>query len=126
MERLRTIRKEVKNAKLQMLLRGQNLLGYKHYSDDVVSAFVEKSDPERYRCCACLRWLNDLRNLKTAIDITKKAGGHCQTAISYTTSEFHTVDYFVNLTKEMAKMGRFHLYQGHGRRLGLQLSLSNW
>jgi oxaloacetate decarboxylase alpha subunit len=104
-ERLRTIRKEVKNAKLQMLLRGQNLLGYKHYSDDVVSAFVEKSIQNGIDVVRVFDALNDLRNLKTAIDITKKAGGHCQTAISYTTSEFHTVDYFVNLTKEMAKMG---------------------
>ncbi|MFZ2574775.1 MAG: oxaloacetate decarboxylase subunit alpha, partial [Trichococcus flocculiformis] len=79
-ERLRTIRKEVKNAKLQMLLRGQNLLGYKHYSDDVVSAFVEKSIENGIDVVRVFDALNDLRNLKTAIDITKKAGGHCQTA----------------------------------------------
>ena len=76
-ERLRTIRKEVKNAKLQMLLRGQNLLGYKHYSDDVVSAFVEKSIENGIDVVRVFDALNDLRNLKTAIDITKKAGGHC-------------------------------------------------
>ena len=75
-ERLRTIRKEVKNAKLQMLLRGQNLLGYKHYSDDVVSAFVEKSIENGIDVVRVFDALNDLRNLKTAIDITKKAGGH--------------------------------------------------
>ena len=75
-ERLRTIRKEVKNAKLRMLLRGQNLLGYKHYSDDVVSAFVEKSIENGIDVVRVFDALNDLRNLKTAIDITKKAGGH--------------------------------------------------
>ena len=81
-ERLRTIRKEVKNAKLQMLLRGQNLLGYKHYSDDVVSAFVEKSIENGIDVVRVFDALNDLRNLKTAIDITKKAGGHCKNAIA--------------------------------------------
>ncbi|MBO1305151.1 oxaloacetate decarboxylase subunit alpha [Enterococcus sp. 669A] len=104
-ERLRLIRKEVKNTKLQMLLRGQNLLGYKNYSDDVVREFVEKSIKNGIDIIRVFDALNDTRNLKTAVTAAKEAGGHCQTAISYTTSDIHTVDYFVKLAKEMAAMG---------------------
>lgn len=104
-ERLRTIRKEIKNTKLQMLLRGQNLLGYKNYADDVVAEFVKKSVENGIDIVRIFDALNDTRNLKTSIEACKKAGGHCQTAISYTTSDFHTVDYFVNLAKEMADLG---------------------
>lgn len=104
-ERLRLIRKEVKNAKLQMLLRGQNLLGYKNYADDVVRDFVEKSVANGIDVIRVFDALNDTRNLATAITAAKEAGGECQTAISYTTSEIHTVDYFVNLAKEMANIG---------------------
>lgn len=104
-ERLRTIRSEVKNTKLQMLLRGQNLLGYKNYADDVVREFVEKSIQNGIDIIRVFDALNDTRNLKTAITTAKEAGGHCQTAISYTTSEIHTVDYFVKLAKEMAQTG---------------------
>ena len=104
-ERLRTIRKEVKQTKLQMLLRGQNILGYKNYSDDVVRAFVEKSIENGIDVVRIFDALNDTRNLTTAIETVRKAGGHCQTAISYTTSAFHTIDYFVGLAKEYAKVG---------------------
>ena len=104
-ERLRTIRKEIKNTKLQMLLRGQNLLGYKNYADDVVAEFVKKSVENGIDIVRIFDALNDTRNLKTSIEACKKAGGHCQTAISYTTSDFHTVDYFVNLAKEMENLG---------------------
>lgn len=104
-ERLRLIRKEVKNAQLQMLLRGQNLLGYKNYADDVVRDFVEKSVANGIDVIRVFDALNDTRNLATAITAAKEAGGECQTAISYTTSEIHTVDYFVNLAKEMANIG---------------------
>ncbi len=104
-ERLRTIRKEIKNTNLQMLLRGQNLLGYKNYADDVVAEFVKKSVENGIDIVRIFDALNDTRNLKTSIEACKKAGGHCQTAISYTTSDFHTVDYFVNLAKEMANLG---------------------
>ena len=92
-ERLRLIRQEVKQTKLQMLLRGQNLLGYKNYADDVVKAFVEKSIVNGIDIIRVFDALNDSRNLITAIEATKEAGGHCQAAISYTTSEIHTVDY---------------------------------
>ncbi|MCB5953299.1 oxaloacetate decarboxylase subunit alpha [Enterococcus sp. BWT-B8] len=104
-ERLRQIRAEVKQTKLQMLLRGQNLLGYKNYSDDVVREFVEKSIKNGIDIIRVFDALNDTRNLKTSIITAKEAGGHCQTAISYTTSEIHTVDYFVELAKEMADTG---------------------
>lgn len=104
-ERLRLIRQEVKQTKLQMLLRGQNLLGYKNYADDVVKAFVEKSIANGIDIIRVFDALNDSRNLITAIEATKEAGGHCQAAISYTTSEIHTVDYFVDLAKELASLG---------------------
>ncbi|EOT38483.1 oxaloacetate decarboxylase subunit alpha [Enterococcus columbae] len=104
-ERLRQIRKEVKHTKLQMLLRGQNLLGYKNYADDVVTQFVKKSIENGIDIIRVFDALNDVRNLQTAIKATKMAGGHCQTAISYTTSQIHTVDYFVQLAKEMADLG---------------------
>lgn len=104
-ERLRNIRAKVKNTKLQMLLRGQNLLGYKNYSDDVVRAFVEKSIENGIDIIRVFDALNDVRNLITSILTAKEAGGHCQTAISYTTSDIHTIDYFVKLSKEMAQVG---------------------
>lgn len=104
-ERLRIIRKEVRNTKLQMLLRGQNLLGYKNYADDVVKAFVTKSVENGIDVVRIFDALNDPRNLRTSVETTKKAGGHCQTAICYTTSDFHTIDYYVGLTKEYAKLG---------------------
>ncbi|EOH99512.1 oxaloacetate decarboxylase [Enterococcus haemoperoxidus ATCC BAA-382] len=104
-ERLRTIRKAVKHTKLQMLLRGQNLLGYKNYADDVVEAFVQKSIENGIDIIRVFDALNDTRNLQTSIEATKKFGGHCQPAISYTTSDFHTIDYFVGLTTELEKMG---------------------
>lgn len=104
-ERLREIRKRVKKTKLQMLLRGQNLLGYHHYPDDVVEKFVQKSIENGIDIIRIFDALNDVRNLKTAVNATKKYGGHCQIAISYTTSEIHTVDYYVSLAKEMELLG---------------------
>lgn len=104
-ERLRTIRKEVKNTKLQMLLRGQNLLGYKNYSDDVVEKFIEKSIKNGIDIIRVFDALNDLRNLETSVKAIKKYGGHCQMAISYTTSDVHTVAYFHQLAIDMANLG---------------------
>ncbi len=104
-ERLRAIRKEVKKTKLQMLLRGQNLLGYKNYADDVVADFVTKSVENGIDILRLFDALNDVHNLETAIRAAKAAGGHCQTAISYTTSQIHTVDYFVDLANKMADLG---------------------
>lgn len=104
-ERLRTIRQHVKKTKLQMLLRGQNLLGYKNYADDVVKSFIQHSITNGIDIIRVFDALNDPRNLQTSIDATKQYGGHCQAAISYTTSEIHTLDYFVQLTKDLEKMG---------------------
>lgn len=104
-ERLRKIRKACKNTKLQMLFRGQNILGYKHYADDVVEKFVQKSLENGIDIIRVFDALNDIRNLKSAVDATKKYKGHCQIALCYTTSPIHTVDYFVNLAKEVEAMG---------------------
>jgi oxaloacetate decarboxylase alpha subunit len=104
-ERLREIRKAVKNTKLQMLLRGQNLLGYKHYADDVVEAFIKKSVENGIDIIRVFDALNDVRNLDTSIKAIKEAGAHCQCAISYTTSKVHTVEYFVKLSIKMEEMG---------------------
>ena len=104
-ERLRAIRKVCKNTKLQMLFRGQNILGYKHYADDIVEKFVQKSLENGIDIIRVFDALNDIRNLKSAVKATKKYKGHCQIALSYTTSPVHTVDYYVNLAKEVEKMG---------------------
>jgi oxaloacetate decarboxylase alpha subunit len=104
-ERLRTIRKNVKNTKLQMLLRGQNLLGYKHYADDVVEEFVNKAIGNGIDIIRIFDALNDTRNLQKAIEATKKYGGHAQGAISYTISPAHTNEVFVKLAKEIEQMG---------------------
>lgn len=104
-ERLRIIRKYMKNTKLQMLLRGQNILGYKHYPDDVVKEFVKRSVGNGIDIIRIFDALNDTRNLRVALEATKAAGGHAQAAISYTISPAHTTDTFVNLAKEMESMG---------------------
>ena len=104
-ERLRTIRSHVKNTKLQMLFRGQNILGYRHYADDVVEYFVQKSIANGIDIIRIFDALNDGRNLKTAINATKKEGGHVQVAFSYTTSPVHNNDYFAKLAKDMEGMG---------------------
>ncbi|MBQ8624145.1 MAG: pyruvate carboxylase subunit B [Oscillospiraceae bacterium] len=104
-ERLRALKKALPNTKLQMLFRGQNILGYKHYSDDVVDAFVKKSIENGIDVIRIFDALNDTRNLKAAITATKKYGGICEAAISYTTSPVHNEEYFVNLAKELEAMG---------------------
>ena len=104
-ERLRSLRKAFKNTKLQMLLRGQNLLGYKHYPDDVVEEFVKKSIKNGIDIIRIFDALNDVRNLKTAIEATKKYGGHAQGAMSYTVSPVHNTKYYVDLAVEMQNMG---------------------
>lgn len=104
-ERLRALKKAMPNTKLQMLFRGQNILGYKHYADDVVDAFVKKSIENGVDVIRIFDALNDTRNLKAAITATKKYGGICEAAISYTTSPVHNEEYFVNLAKELEAMG---------------------
>lgn len=104
-ERLRKIRAEVKNTKLQMLFRGQNILGYRHYSDDVVEYFVQKSIANGIDILRIFDALNDPRNLETAIKATKREGGHVQAAISYTTSPVHNNEYFAAYAKTLESMG---------------------
>jgi oxaloacetate decarboxylase alpha subunit len=104
-DRLRTIKKHVKNTKLQMLLRGQNILGYKHYPDDVVREFVKHAVHNGIDIVRIFDALNDIRNLETALDQTKKEGAHAQAAISYTISPVHTVDTYVKFAKDMESMG---------------------
>ena len=104
-ERLRTLKKAMPNTRLQMLLRGQNLLGYKHYADDVVDLFVKKSIENGIGVVRIFDALNDVRNMEAAMRATKKYGGHCEAAISYTTSPVHNEEYFVKLAKELENRG---------------------
>ncbi|HSN65948.1 MAG TPA: oxaloacetate decarboxylase subunit alpha [Fusibacter sp.] len=104
-ERLRLIRKNVKNTKLQILLRGQNLLGYKNYPDDVVTEFVKRSIANGIDIIRIFDALNDLRNIETALKVTKLEGAHAQAAIAYTISPVHTIEKYVALAKDMQSMG---------------------
>lgn len=104
-ERLREIKKRMPNTKLQMLLRGQNLLGYRHYADDIVDKFVEKSVENGIDIIRIFDALNDVRNVKRACDATKRFGAHAQMAICYTISRVHTVEYYVDLAKRMQEFG---------------------
>jgi len=104
-ERLRTIKKHMPKTKLQMLFRGQNILGYKHYADDVVEAFCKKSIENGIDVVRVFDALNDPRNLEAAIKFVKAYGGMCEAAISYTTSPVHNEDYFVKLACQLEKMG---------------------
>ena len=104
-ERLRTIKAHVKNTRLQMLFRGQNILGYKHYADDVVDAFVAKSIENGIDVIRIFDALNDVRNLEQSVKSCKKYGGICEAAMSYTSSPVHNEEYFVNLAKTLENMG---------------------
>ncbi len=104
-ERLREIRKRVKHTKLQMLLRGQNLVGYKHYSDDVVKAFVDKAVQNGIDIVRIFDALNDVSNMELSIRTAKRAGAHVQGAIAYTISPVHTTETYVKMAKELAECG---------------------
>ncbi len=104
-DRLRKIREKTKNTKLQMLFRGQNILGYRHYADDVVEYFVQKSIANGIDILRIFDAVNDPRNLKTAINATKKEGGHVQAAFSYTTGPVFGNEYFAKFAKELEEMG---------------------
>lgn len=104
-QRLRTLREKCPNTKLQMLFRGQNMLGYRHYSDDVVEYFVQRSIANGIDIIRIFDALNDIKNLKTAIKAAKKEGGHAQVAISYTTGPVFTDEYFVEYAKKIAEAG---------------------
>ncbi|MDE5562150.1 MAG: oxaloacetate decarboxylase subunit alpha [Clostridiales bacterium] len=104
-ERLRALKKAIPNTKLQMLFRGQNILGYKHYADDVVDEFCRLSLKNGIDIIRIFDALNDIRNMKQAIDSTKKYGGTVEAALCYTTSKVHTIDYFVDLAVKLEQMG---------------------
>ncbi len=104
-ERLRLIRKKCPNTKLQMLFRGQNMLGYRHYADDIVDYFVKKSIDNGIDILRIFDALNDVRNLETSINAAKKYGGHVQAAISYTTGPVFDTEYFCNYAKQLENAG---------------------
>ena len=104
-ENLRNIRRRLKNTSIQMLFRGQNMLGYKAYHDEVVMSFVEKAIANGVDILRVFDALNDLRNLETSVLAVKKFGGHAQLALCYTTSPVHTLDYFIDLSKQLRDMG---------------------
>ncbi|MGI5858935.1 MAG: oxaloacetate decarboxylase subunit alpha [Tepidanaerobacteraceae bacterium] len=104
-DRLRKIKQKVKNTPLQMLLRGQNLLGYHHYADDVVEMFVKKSVENGIDIIRIFDALNDIRNLKKAIEVTKETGAHAQGTVVYTISPVHNNDYYLDIAKQLEEMG---------------------
>lgn len=104
-QRLRIIREKCPNTKLQMLFRGQNMLGYRHYSDEVVDYFVKKSIDNGIDILRIFDALNDVRNLQTAINAANKYGGHVQAAISYTTGPVFTTEYYCNYAKQLEEAG---------------------
>ena len=104
-ERLRTLKSYLKKTPIQMLLRGQNLLGYRHYADDLVEKFVEKSIENGVTVVRVFDALNDPRNLETSMKAIRKYGGVCEATISYTTGPVYTDEYFVNLAKTLENMG---------------------
>jgi pyruvate carboxylase subunit B len=104
-ERLKKLRKALPNSRIQMLLRGQNLLGYRHYSDDVVRAFIKKSADLGVDVFRVFDAMNDVRNIRVSIEAVKKYGKHAEGTISYTTSPVHDIPYFVNMAKELEAMG---------------------
>ena len=104
-DRLRKIRDKVKNTKLQMLFRGQNILGYRPYGDDVVEYFVQKSIANGIDIIRIFDCMNDLRNLQTAVKAANKEKGHAQVALSYTIGDAYTLEYWTNIAKEIEEMG---------------------
>ena len=104
-ERLRKLKAGFKKTKLQMLLRGQNLLGYSHYADDVVEYFVQKSIANGIDIIRIFDCLNDLRNLETSVKACKKEGGHSQIALSYTIGSAYNEEYWMNIAKDIENMG---------------------
>lgn len=104
-DRLRTLKKHLKKTPLQMLLRGQNILGYRHYADDVVEKFVEKSAENGIDIFRIFDALNDVRNLEASLNAVKKTGKEAQMTICYTISDAHTIDYYKELAAKMQEMG---------------------
>ena len=115
--RLRKLKEALPNTKLQMLFRGQNILGYRHYADDVVEEFTRLSIKNGIDVIRIFDALNDTRNLEPAIKATKKYGGICEVALSYTISPVHTEEYFVNLALELEKLGADRVSHQRGKAL---------
>ena len=108
-ERLRKLKAGFKNTKLQMLFRGQNILGYRHYSDDVVEYFVQKSIANGIDIIRIFDCLNDIRNLNTAVKAAIRENGHAQVALSYTLGDAYTLDYWTDMAKKVEDMGAHSL-----------------
>jgi len=104
-DRLRVLRKKLPNTKLQMLLRGQNIVGYRHYADDVLQSFIERSASNGIDVFRIFDALNDVRNMQKSIEYVKKYGKIAEGALSYTISPVHNNDYFVNMAKDLANLG---------------------
>jgi len=104
-ERLRKLRQTIKKTKLQMLLRGQNLVGYRHYADDVVESFVKRAIYNGIDILRIFDALNDVRNMEKAIEVTKKEGGHVQATISYTISPYHNLEYYLKQAQVLKDLG---------------------
>ncbi len=104
-ERLRMLRSVLKKTKLQMLLRGQNLVGYRNYADDVVEAFIGKAVENGIDIIRIFDALNDVRNMSKAMEMTRREGAHAQATLSYTLSPVHNLEYFVKLSKQLVDMG---------------------
>ncbi len=104
-DRLRQMRKNLKNTRLQMLLRGQNIVGYRHYPDDVLAEFIKKAVANGIDIIRIFDALNDLRNMEKAIYYTKAEGAHVQGTISYTISPFHNIDYFIKVSRDLKELG---------------------
>ena len=115
-ERLRLIKKAAKKTPIQMLLRGQNLVGYRHYADDVVEKFVQLSAKNGVDIFRVFDAVNDVRNMEASIRVAKKCGSHVQGTICYTVSPVHTIDKFVEMAKGAGGPGlRLAVHQGYGR-----------
>ena len=104
-DRIRELKKAMPNTPQQMLLRGQNLLGYRHYADDLVTRFVERAHTNGVDVFRIFDAMNDVRNLETAVKAVRQVGGHAQGTISYTTSPVHTIETWVDMAKRLEDMG---------------------
>jgi len=104
-ERIRKLKEAMPNTRQQMLLRGQNLLGYRHYADDVVRRFVERARENGVDVFRIFDAMNDVRNLKTAIKAAKDVDGHAQGTMSYTVSPVHTLEKWVEMAQELEDLG---------------------
>ena len=125
-ERLRKLRDGFKNTKLQMLFRGQNILGYNHYADDVVEYFVQKSIANGIDIIRIFDCFNDLDNLKTAVNASKKEKGHAQIALSYTLGDAYTLDYWKETAKKLKKWAQILSVSRIWQDCSFHIKQRNW